>query len=399
MPFPPLDFDRYHRETLPLALAAGNGVLAARAAHGLGSLAFRLREGGAYSYRPAGDRIEIDAGDAGADTVIELDREAWEGLVHELEAPAGLLYAGRLRCIRGHAMQLMAWEAGLRALYNGRPLYEADRLDLRDRSGNPLDILRSFTLDDDREELRHFLDVAGYALVRGVFGADEVAAFRSEAEALRGEARKGDKLSWWGKNAAGEEILCRVTRADSKPKLASLASDPRLRALADLANQKLLHKQGEGGGVTVIYKHPQMVEGLGDLPWHRDCGMGGHAVLCPVLIASVFLSAATPETGTLAMLPASHRASFGTRPANFARMPRTATLNAQPGDVSIHYGDTMHAAAPPTDIGRDGYRISAIVGFARPDAAHHRGEKSYNDVLHGREDGQVEHLERVAERT
>lgn len=398
MSFPPLDFDRYHRETLPVALDAGRGALAARAVHGLGSLAFRLREGGAYSYRPNGDRIEIYPGDASADTVIELDHEAWQGLVHELEAPAGLLYAGRLRCVRGHAMQLMAWEAGLRALYNGRPLYEADRLDLRDRSGNPLDIERSFTLDDDRDELRHFLDVAGYLLVRGVFGADEVEAFRCEAETLRGEASKGDKLSWWGKNAAGEEILCRVTRAGDKPKLGTLVSDPRLRALADLSSERVVHKKGEGGGVTVIYKHPQMVEGLGDLPWHRDCGMGGHAVLCPVLIASIYLSAATPETGTLAMLPASHRASFGTRPANHPRMPRTATLHAQPGDVSIHYGDTMHAAAPPTDVSRDGYRISAIVGFARPDAAHHRGEQSYNDVLHGREDGQVEHLERVAER-
>jgi ectoine hydroxylase-related dioxygenase (phytanoyl-CoA dioxygenase family) len=399
MSFPRLDFDRYHRETLPLALDARRGCLAARAVHGLGSLAFRLREGGAYSYRSLGDGIEISPGDASADTVIELDHEAWEGLVHELEAPAGLLYAGRLRCVRGHAMQLMAWEAGLRALYNGRPLYEADRLALRDRSGRPLDIERSFTLEDEREELRHFLDVAGYLFVRGVFGADEVAAFRLEAEALRGEARKGDKLSWWGKNASGEEILCRVTRADSKPKLATLASDPRLRALADLASQRLVSRKGEGGGVTVIYKHPQMVEGLGDLPWHRDCGMGGHAVMCPVLIASIYLSAATPETGTLAMLPASHRASFGTRPANYPGMPRTATLNAQPGDVSIHYGDTMHAAAAPTDATRDGYRISAIVGFARPDAAHHRGEKSYNDVLHGRDDGQVEHLERVAERT
>jgi len=398
MSFPPLDFDRYHRETLPLALDAGRGAVAARAARGLGSLAFRLREGGAYSYRPTGDRIEIIAGDASADTVIELDREAWEGLVHELEAPAGLLYAGRLRCVRGQAMQLMAWEAGLRALYNGRPLYDPAGLDLRDPSGNPLDVERAFTLDDDREELRHFLDVAGYLFVRGVFGADEIAAFRREAEALRGEARKGDKLSWWGKNAAGEEIVCRVTRAQDKPKLATLAAEPRLRALVDLANQGMVHKKGEGGGVTVIYKHPQMVEGLGDLPWHRDCGMGGHAVMCPVLIASIYLTTATPETGTLAMLPASHRASFGTRPANHPGMPRTATLHAQPGDVSIHYGDTMHAAAPPTEVGRDGYRISAIVGFARPDAAHHRGERSYNDVLHGREDGQVEHLERVAER-
>ena len=398
MSFPPLDFDQYHRETLPRALEAGRGVLAARAAHGLGSLAFRLREGGAYSYQPTGDRIEIAPGDASADTVIELDREAWQGLAHELEAPAGLLYAGRLRCVRGHAMQLMAWEAGLRALYNGRPLYDPDRLDLRDRSGNPLDIERVFRLADDREDLRHFLDAAGYLFVRGVFGADEVAAFLREAESLRSEARKGDKLSWWGKNAAGEEILCRVTRASAKPQLATLASDPRLRALADLASQPLVHKKGEGEGVTVIYKHPAMVEGLGDLPWHRDCGMGGHAVMCPLLIASIYLTAATPETGTLAMLPGSHTASFGTRPANHPSMPRTATLHAQPGDVSIHYGDTMHAAAPPTEAGRDIYRISAIVGFARPDAAHHRGEKSYNDVLHGRDDGQVEHLERVAER-
>lgn len=398
MEFPRLDFDHYHRETLPRALDAGRAALVMQAIHGLGSLAFRLRDGGAYGYRALGSQIVIDAGDAAADTVIELDHDAWEGLVHELEAPAGLLYAGRLRCVRGHAMQLMAWEAGLRALYSGRPLYDAKQLDLRDRAGHPLDVERSFTLDDDPEDLRHFLGVAGYLLVRGVFRAEEVAAFRHEAESLRGEARKGDKLSWWGKNADGQEILCRVTRAQEKPRLATLVSDPRLRALADLASQRLVHKKGEGGGVAVIYKHPRMVEGLGDLPWHRDCGMGGHAVLCPVLIASIYLTDASPESGTLAMLPASHRASFGTRAANDPRMPRTATLRARPGDVSIHYGDTMHAAAPPTDPGRDGYRISAIVGFARPEAAHHRGEKSYNDVLHGREDGQVEHLLRVADR-
>ena len=160
-----------------------------------------------------------------------------------------------------------------------------------------------------------------------------------------------------------------------------------------------MHDKGEGEGVTVIYKHPQMAEGLGDLPWHRDCGMGGHAVMCPLLIASVYLTAASPESGTLAMLPGSHLASFGTLPANHPGVPPHVSLQADPGDVSIHYGDTMHAAPPPSAAARDACRISAIVGFARPGAAHHRGEGSYNDVLHARDDGQVEHLERVAERS
>ena len=58
---------------------------------------------------------------------------------------------------------------------------------------------------------------------------------RAEALALRDDARRGDKLSWWGRNAAGEEVLCRVTRGIAKPRLATLASEPRLRALADLS--------------------------------------------------------------------------------------------------------------------------------------------------------------------
>jgi hypothetical protein len=292
----------------------------------------------------------------------------------------------------------MAWEAGLRALYNGRPAYDPEALDLRDRHGRPLDPEQSFAPDQDRDDLAHFLDTAGYLFVRGVFSAQEIAALRDEAVALRGEARKGDRLSWWGKNAAGEEVLCRVTRANAKPAMAALPADPRLVALADLAELPLVHRRGEGEGVTVIYKSPDMVEGLGDIPWHRDCGMGGHAAMCPVLIASIYLSDATPETGELVMLPGSHRTSYPTIHPHHPDAPRGAHFRARPGDVSLHYGDTMHAAPPPAARGLAVYRTSAVLGFARPEAHHHRGEKSYNDVLHGRPDGQVEHLERVAER-
>ena len=77
----------------------------------------------------------------------------------------------------------------------------------------------------------------------------------------------------------------------------------------------------------------------------------------------------------------------------FASTPAGVTLNAGPGDVSFHYSDVMHASPPPTGGGP--YRISLLMAYTRPGASHHRGERSYNEVLLSRDDGQVEHLETV----
>jgi len=400
-PFPPLDFDRYHREEIPALLAAGRGALAAKAAAELPPLAFRRREGGAFTYRRTASGIEIAEGDTGAETVIELDHACWEGLVHELEAPAGLIYGKRVRCTRGRPMDLMAWEPSLRALYNGRPPYDpAEAARLQDRRGAPLDPEASFTLASDREDMAHFLRTAGYLFVRGVFAPEEILRFLEEAEALRGEARQGDKLSWWGRNQEGAEILCRVTRAASKPHLGSLPRDPRVLALRDLADEPLVSTPGEGDGVTVIWKQPGVAEGMGDLPWHRDCGMGGHSVRCPTLVCSVFLTESTPETGELMFLPGSwQRAAVQAVFAGDPDAPAGAHFRANPGDVSIHYGDSLHAAPPPGRSDLPRYRVSAVLSFAPPHAYNHRGEQSYNAVLHQREDGQIEHLARRAERT
>ena len=83
--------------------------------------------------------------------------------------------------------------------------------------------------------------------------------------------------------------------------------------------------------MTVIYKNPGIREGLGDLPWHRDCGMGGHALMCPILIASVYLTPATPETGELRMLPGSQNASVGCADATDPRAPRGSRSAPSPG--------------------------------------------------------------------
>jgi ectoine hydroxylase-related dioxygenase (phytanoyl-CoA dioxygenase family) len=397
--FAAIDFDDFHRRTLPELVASGRGALVARDASSLPSLALRVDDGHAFTYRGDGATITLTPGDATADTVLALSAEDFSGLVHELEAPAGLVYGGRVRSVRGSAAHLMAWESVLRALYTGRPPYRGADVALRARDGAPLDPGRAWTLGDDRTAMADFLRVAGYLFVRDVFAVDEVDAMLAEAVALRSEARPGDKLSWWGKNARGEEVLTRVTRAAAMPVLATLPGDPRLLALAGLAEQPLRHAKGEGTGVTVIYKQPEMSDGgLADLPWHRDCGMGGHAVMCPILLLSIYLREATPESGELAMLPGSHRASFNAHDRALDPWRHAARFAARPGDVSVHYGDTVHAAPPPTDPRRDAYRISAVVSFAPAGARNHRGEGSYNDALHQREDGQIEHLDQVARR-
>jgi hypothetical protein len=284
-------------------------------------------------------------------------------------------------------------------MYTGRPVWDADA-PLFDRDGNRLDPERSFTLADDRKEMAHFLRTTGYLFVRDVFSQEEIDGFLSESDELRAEAVKGDQLSWWGKNERGEEILCRITRAAAKPKLRSIPADPRMTGLAELSHENLeIRKRANAEeGVSLIYKQPAMVEGLSNLPWHRDCGMGGHALVCPVLIASVFLTESNPETGDLCMLPGSWNGTAPYVEPDHPRAPQGVRLKASPGDVSLHYGDTMHAAPAPADSGRSSYRISAVTAYAKPDRVFPKQKDGFNSVLHQSGDGQIEHLSKVTAR-
>ena len=126
--------------------------------------------------------------------------------------------------------------------------------------------------------------------------------------------------------------------------------------------------------------------------------MGGHAEVCPVLIASVFLTEACPASGDLRMLPGSWKGSVPYQDANDPRAPRGISIAAAPGDVSLHYGDTMHAAPTPEADDRKTYRISAVMGYSRPGHDMPKAKGGYNHVLHQSEDGQIEHLSKLADR-
>ncbi len=395
--FETLDFHEFHRAELPRRLDQGNGELAAANAASLGSLAFRLSDGdGAYTYVARGTAIEVLPGDADADTVVELSREAWEGLVHDLESPPGLLYGGLARGQRGDMMRFVGWEPCLRAMYTGRPIYDASKIDLRDRDGRKLDPERSFQLDDDPADMTLFLYTAGYLLVRDVFRRAELEALREEAAQLRARARLGDGHSWWGKNRSGVSVLCRVLNAGQLPGMRGLPADPRIRRIAALAGEELRSSDpGEVDGVTVLWKQPDVVEGLGDLPWHRDCGMGGHALSCPCAVMSIFLWPASHESGDLRFLPGSHEYSYPFADAADADLPGSVSVGSRAGDVSIHFGDVVHGAPAPASS-QGPFRASILIGYKPPTARHHRGKRHYNDIVIENNAGQTLDMRKLA---
>jgi ectoine hydroxylase-related dioxygenase (phytanoyl-CoA dioxygenase family) len=390
----PAAFHRFHTDTLPERLAAGNGPLAFSDVARLGSLAIST-PAGAYTYVPGAGTVDVVAGDEAADTVIATDLESWVGLASDLDTAPGLFYGGRATAVRGKPLRFVRWETGLRAMFHGLPPFDPATADLRDLDGTALDGARRFTLadiDDQPDAARHFLTTAGYLVVRGVFTADEVAALLADTVVMHAEARPGDGRSWWGRNASGEEVLCRVLDANRFARFRTLSDDPRIRRLVALAPEDLHARDLDAlDSGTVLWKVPDVTEGLADLPWHRDCGMGGHARNCPTVIVTICLTDGTAGAGELRALPGSHRGGYPFIDGRDTKAPDGVPLTVTAGDVSLHYTDVMHASLPPTSA-EGPHRVSALLAFVPPRAGHHRGGRHYNDVLLGQPDGQVEHL-------
>jgi ectoine hydroxylase-related dioxygenase (phytanoyl-CoA dioxygenase family) len=132
-------------------------------------------------------------------------------------------------------------------------------------------------------------------------------------------------------------------------------------------------------GHSVVLKNADVVTGLSDLPWHRDCGLGGHPVTCPTLNIGIQLDAARAASGRLHFLAGSHRGSVHRSMLAQPDLPIMA-VDTEPGDVTVHIGDVLHAAPPPEGTGPG--RRALYLTFMPPRAFDVIGPgASYNDVI------------------
>ncbi|MFP6627314.1 MAG: phytanoyl-CoA dioxygenase family protein, partial [Deltaproteobacteria bacterium] len=384
--FPPLDFDSFHGQDLPRRLAAGNGAIAARGlGSGGGAIAFRVKGRGAYTYLVEDGRMVVVAGEERADTVVEFEHELWEEFVYEIRTAPGLLYDNKLVVPRGEANEVFRWEGVVRAMFDGREVYDPALTDLRDMGGRPLDLAKAFDfahLDAEQDEASHFLTTAGFLVVRGVFGADEIARLNAAADRLAAHATPEDKLSWWARDRHGRRLLCRLnytsTRCDV---IRENDEDPRLDRLLELTDKDLHQLPDRLDGSVVILKHPEVVEGLADIPWHVDCGIGGHSLLCPTLVLSIFLERLSPESGALGIIAGSTPYAKQGIVSEEALDRFAVTPRAEPGDCVFHWSDTFHAGLSPTST-TGPFRRSLVRAFYPARVAELVGPgQAFNDIL------------------
>ena len=379
---PLLTFDAYHRETLPVLAAGPNGVAAAAAVESEPPLAVRV-DGQAWTYRAADGHIDVSEGVA-ADVavVLDLSAAAWSDLVQLVRTIPALMIASEVT-VTGGGPSLDRWERALRTLCQGVPIADPGATTLVDAHDAPLDIHRSLTLDDSDEELAAFLNRVGVMRVRAVFTADEIAALNAEVDRLAAAAHPGDDRSWWSQREDGSDVLCRLVYAsEQSQQIGALAHDARLRRLVNLVRDDLQPTTDRMEGIGVVIKPPGKLRGLANIPWHTDCGLGGHLIQCPSVAIGVQLTDATPETGCFEAIAGTHGASCPVPTGeDLARWPHLL-VPTEAGDVTVHIADLMHASPRPTGVGG---RRTMYVSYYPPTLFKHVGPgEAYNDAIRRR---------------
>lgn len=371
------DFEQFHRslEDDPRLVALAAHVPAGS------SVGFQLDDGRnvVFGHQPDRVVVEVDGDIEGTNCVVALDEAAWFAYASQECEVFALTMVGRASFAKGDMAGFGAWMAVLKQLYFDHPVYEPP--------SEPFATPPTFTLADDDSNLRQALDHYGFVLVKSVFDEAEVAEMRSDVDAATAAATPDDGRSWWATLDDGSEVCCRVNYlSDRSAKIDSLTTDERILRIGRLGGADLqCYDKGEDGHSAVI-KHHGVSAGLADLPWHIDCGNGGHHLLCPGVNVGVQLHAATSDSGQLHFLPGSTGTTLrGFRPR---RDWQTFAIETDPGDVTVHYCHTWHSAPPPAAPGPG--RTAMYLSFHRAELGEVTGPyAAYNDILFSSGTGRI----------
>lgn len=319
---------------------------------------------GAWTMEAVGDRVEVRPGVRDDASHVRLASGQFEDLVDDQQTFMAWFSAGLLDQPAGRLEDLLDWWLVLRAAIDGRAIYTPGSITLGQADGSPLDFHRTFRPDDDPEEMRSFLEEAGFLHIGGLFTADEMATVSADMDAAAPTYDPDDGRSWWARTADGTNRLVRMQGFDHHSAItADLLDDDRYRTLGDISGDG--HVFGEkraDNRIEALVKPIGVVEGISDVPWHKDCSLGRHSYECCSMTVGISVTGADQASGQLRVVAGSHRAlvwpAFVRRNADLPLID----LPTQTGDVTVHLSCTTHMAQPPVEHER---RVM-YTGFSLP---------------------------------
>jgi hypothetical protein len=332
---------------------------------GLPGLSLRVDDR-TLSLREENGALTIEEGALDDGAIATLEPSALSDLVQDWATTMGLAMNSRIKMTQGEFSDWIGWEPVFRALFDGRPVHEAGAIDFKDRDGDDLDLGQSFDLDDDRDEVSHFLHEAGFLHIRNVFSEAEMAAVSADLDAALARVKPDDGASWWAGDSKGTQHPVRVLFFHEQSEaLTSLLHADRLQWLGTLTGDDLGGAQMAAEG---LIKPLDIQTGLSDLPWHKDCGQGGHSYSCNGLTIGISVTGADQRSGALGIVPGSHRANVATAGKDESLDIPSIKLETSTGDLTVHCSDTLHRAHRPTERPRKvvytGFRQSLKPGDA-----------------------------------
>lgn len=335
----PVDVDEFHRGVVP-ALLEQNGPLAAAAMAASARRGMTIAVGdSAYTWTlDDASVIQVRPGDPGDTPRANLTPEWFSDLVNNVRSAVAMMISAEPLMERGGIERMIGFEPTLRALIDGRPAYTTEGVNLSDDAGTPIDLGRTFRVDDDPDAYREFLTRAGFLHFKNVFTADEMQALSSEMDHWFAQMHPDDERAWYAR--VGDEQVCvRVTNTPVDAYDFPFAE--RLSPIVDA-----LGAGHEYRGSGLLRKPVGVAEGISDLPWHRDCELGMHSYRCTSLTLGTAVTPATPANGQLGVVAGSHRVNMSMFDLGRVDLPHVHPTT-DVGDVTVHLSCTLHCATPP----------------------------------------------------
>jgi hypothetical protein len=326
-------------------------------------------DGDTFTFVPQDRGLRIENGISHGAVVAVMSRENFSDWIQDQCSSMGMILGSLVEMRSGEIDDLIEWDPALRALLDGRPGFEPGCIQFKDRRGDPLDLSQSFRLGDDPDEVAQFLAEAGFLHIRGVFDSDLMNEISRDIDAAIPNYAPDDENSWWARTSAGEHRPVRLERFhEHSPATLSLLHSERFLSIGKYGRAGFEPRDSAPGSnaIEALVKPLGVVEGISDLPWHKDCALGRHSYECCGMTVGISVTGADERSGELGVLAGSHRTSIpasGVHPrVDLPKVP----LPTEIGDVTVHLSCTAHMSRPPVDRER---RVM-YTGFGLPRRAN-----------------------------